>query len=76
MKNKKWHLIGGILLVLIISNPGIASFKMHLADTEDESYQSRPYNFLIFSIYNSDLRTYIGIGGSFIKIKQNALPHS
>jgi hypothetical protein len=64
---KKLYIIGTVLLLLIITNPSLKSFKEHLGQTTDNGL-SRNYNLLVFSIYDDSYNKYLGIFENFIKI--------
>ena len=65
---KKWHYwVIGILLLLVVTNPGVQSFNTYLAGTPHYT-PHRPLNILIASIYVTGKATYLGVLGNFIHL--------
>jgi hypothetical protein len=58
MRRKVLLTTGAILLLLIVTNPGIQEFKSYLHEGRENSISGRDANFFIFSIY-SDIGNYV-----------------
>jgi hypothetical protein len=71
MKRKLLFLIGGIVLLFIITNPSPSALKDHLGAKSTLGIQ-RKYNFFIFSIYTYDIN-YVGIIGNFFEVKEDTM---
>jgi hypothetical protein len=67
LSNKTWIIIGGIVLIFIITNPSLQAFKAHQGEVSYEGLK-REYNFFLFSIYNDSGYNYLGIFGNFIQL--------
>lgn len=73
---KIWLLIGGVLLLLILLNPGINRFKEYIGlNSKSSKNIKRNNNFLIFSIYeeSQNNKKYIGILFNFIEINKKSV---
>ena len=60
-------IIGGILVILIVTNPSVSAFKDHLGAPSTLGME-RKYNFFVCSIFRYDTE-YIGVLGNFIEVK-------
>jgi ABC-type cobalt transport system substrate-binding protein len=68
---KAWLIIGVILLILIVFNPGLKRFKEFSGfDNKEMSNVKKTYNFLVCSIYDDPYndKKYFGILLNFIDI--------
>jgi hypothetical protein len=64
MKNKRYYILGAVILLFVFTNPTPSDFRNYLGI----GYQtkiSRAANILLFSIYEKDSRSYIGILKNF-----------
>lgn len=66
---KALYIIGAILLILIITNPGVRAFKEYLGMNTYNGLR-RTSNFFVCSIYEGDSK-YFAIAGNFFKITRN-----
>jgi hypothetical protein len=73
MKKKVLYIIGGALLILIITNPTYKDFKEYLW-LNNRAHARRINNFFFCSIYLAPGGTYLGIAGNFFKTKEPATP--
>jgi len=81
MRRKVLLTAGALLLLLIITNPGVEEFRSYLHDSRENSIAGRDANYFIFSVYsnigdyadsphnghNIKFR-YVGIFGNFFSI--------
>lgn len=81
MRRKVLYAAGALLLLLVITNPGVGEFRSYLHEGRDNAVSGRDANFFIFSFY-SDISDYadaprnghsirfryIGILGNFFPI--------
>lgn len=83
MKRKVLYAIGALILLLIITNPGIKEFRsfLHESESRENAISGRDANFFVFSIYSNigdyvdsphdghNIRfRYIGIFGNFFSL--------
>lgn len=68
---KKHYILGGIVLLLAITNPSRSSYASFLHRTANK-YIGRDFNGLLFSVYSNDYSNdkhyHIGILGNFIRV--------
>jgi len=67
MKRKPLLITAGILLLFIITNPSVSSFKTYRGRSGYNGL-SRPINLLVASVYDDGGRRYIGVMENFFKI--------
>jgi len=53
MRRKVLYAIGALLLLLIITNPGVKEFRSYLHESRENPIAGRDANFFIFSIYSN-----------------------
>ena len=53
MRRKVLYTIGALILLLIITNPGIKEFRSYLHENKENSFSGRDANFFIFSVYSN-----------------------
>jgi len=70
MKKKILYVIGGFLLILIVTNPSYKDFKEHLSLAGDD-YPKRTNNFFVCSTYRWRQAKYFGVLGNFFKLTPN-----
>ena len=73
LSRKQWIPIG-ILLLFIITNPSISSFKAYIGDTKYD-HLSRPANLFLFSVYEDDFNEYVGVFGNFLQLPEHHNTH-
>jgi hypothetical protein len=68
---RKHYILGGIVLLLLFTNPSRSAFASYLHKTNNRTI-GRDFNGLLFSIYSKDnigdKKVYLGILGNFMKI--------
>jgi len=64
---KIYYVLIAILLLLVITNPGVKAFKDYLGYNSYGGLK-RKYNFFVCSVYQKSNSTYFGIVGNFIKL--------
>jgi hypothetical protein len=73
-KRKILMVAAAVLVVTVLSNPSIQSFKEYIGNKRDVTL-SRPSNYFIFSIYQCNGSRYIGAFGNFFYIKKEQPRH-
>jgi len=81
MRRKVLYTTGALLLLLIITNPGVKEFRSYLHESSKNTIAGRDANFFIFSIYSNigdyvdsphnghNIRfRYLGIFGNFFSL--------
>jgi hypothetical protein len=53
MRRKVLYTIGALILLLIITNPGVKEFRSYLHENRENSIAGRDANFFIFSTYSN-----------------------
>lgn len=75
MKKKGLFIIGGIVLLFIITNPSITAFKSFQGKNSYEGL-SKPINMFVYSIYEDDVGyRYIGFMGNFWSLNPPSHSH-
>jgi len=75
-KSKKiWLITGGIVLLLVLTNPSLSTFKEYRGKDPKKNYEyvRRQLNLFVLSVYvdnTDDNERYIGIFGNFIDISK------
>jgi len=68
MKKKLLLIIGGVLLLFIITNPSVSAFKTYRGKDSYEGLR-RPVNLFIYSIYRDGPSEFVGAFGNFWRVR-------